>query len=231
MALGGTGQRSCDGGGRSRAAGRESYGLGNGGAGLGGDFVRGALPGQHLFKHLPAYFAPFLLAGRFGDEALLLALIGGLVHPQTGGAVVRPAQYGKILIELRQDAQFDIEGLVFGAIPTGQKAGELPRNDGSEMFGEIMVGGGAHRAGIGGEAAGFVEHFLLGLPFEEAALAPFVEILFADGLAGEVIGEEGRDTGDGIEPFEELGAVHVLGEAQVELRAESERQAGDFSFA
>ena len=81
MALGGTGQRSCDGGGRSRAAGRESYGLGNGGAGLGGDFVRGALPGQHLFKHLPAHFTPFLFAGRFRDEALLLALKGGLIHP------------------------------------------------------------------------------------------------------------------------------------------------------
>jgi hypothetical protein len=34
-----------------------------------------------LFKHLPAYFAPFLFASGFGDEALLLAFKGGLIHP------------------------------------------------------------------------------------------------------------------------------------------------------
>ena len=145
--------------------------------------------------------------------------------------MVHPAQDGEVLIELGQDAEFGVEGLVFGTVPTGQEAGELSRNDGGQMFGEIMVGGGAHRAGIGGEVAGFIEHFLLGLPFEKATLAPFVEILFGDGFAGKVTGEHGRDTGDGVEPLEESGAVLVIGEAQVEFRAEGERQAGDFSFA
>ena len=81
MALGGTGQRSCDGGGRSRAAGRESYGLGNGGAGLGGEFVCGALPGQHFCKHALAFFAPFRFVRGGGGEALILAFKGGLLHP------------------------------------------------------------------------------------------------------------------------------------------------------
>jgi len=81
LVLGGTGHRWGGGGGRSRAAGREGFSLGNGGAGFGGELVRGALPGQHLFKHLPAHFTPFLFAGRFRDEALLLALKGGLIHP------------------------------------------------------------------------------------------------------------------------------------------------------
>ena len=80
MALGGTGLGSCDGGGRSRATSREA-GIGNSGAGFGGELVRGALPGQHLFKHLSAHFAAFRFAGRFSDEALLLALKGGLLHP------------------------------------------------------------------------------------------------------------------------------------------------------
>jgi len=46
----------------------------------------------------------FLFAGRFGDEALLLALKGGRLQLQTGGAVFGPAQYGQVLIELGQDA-------------------------------------------------------------------------------------------------------------------------------
>jgi len=79
MALGGTGLGSCDGGGRSRATSREA-GIGNSGAGFGGALVRGALAGQHLFKHLPAYLAPFRFAGRFSNEALLPELKGGLVH-------------------------------------------------------------------------------------------------------------------------------------------------------
>ena len=230
MALGGTGLRSCDGGGRSRATSREA-GIGNSGAGFGGELVRGALPGQHLFKHLSAHFAAFRFAGRFSDEALLLALKGGLLHLQTGGAVVGPAQDSQVLVELGQDAQFGIEGLVFGAVPTRQEAGELPRYDGGQLFGEIMVGGGVHGAGVGGEYAGFVEHFPLGLPFEEAALAPFLEILPGDGLASEVRGEHGRDTGDGIEPVEKFSAILIVGEALVEFHAQSERQAGDFSFA
>ena len=145
--------------------------------------------------------------------------------------MVRPPQDGQVLVELGQDAQLGVEGLVFGAVPTGEEAGELPRNDAGQLFGKIMVGVGALRAGIGGEVAGFIEHFLLGLPFEEAALAPFLEILPGDGLASEVRGEHGRDTGDGIEPVEKFSAILIVGEALVEFHAQSERQAGDFSFA
>ena len=81
MVLSGTGQRWGAGSGSSRTTGGVGCGFGNGDAGFGGEFVRGALPGQHLFEHLPAYFAPFLFTGRFGDEALLLAFKGGLLHP------------------------------------------------------------------------------------------------------------------------------------------------------
>jgi hypothetical protein len=76
LVMEGTGRRWGGVGGRFRSAGRDGFGLGNG-----GERVRSALPGQHLFKHLPAYFAPFLFAGRFGHEALLLALEWGLLHP------------------------------------------------------------------------------------------------------------------------------------------------------
>ena len=86
--------------------------------------------------------------------------------------MVRPTRDLQVLIEPRQDAQFGIEGLIFGP----QEGGELPGNAGGQMCGEIMVGSGAHRAGIGGEFAGGVEHFLLGFRFAEAALAPFEEV-------------------------------------------------------
>jgi hypothetical protein len=55
--------------------------------------------------------------------------------------------------------------------------------------------------------------------------------LFVDGFAGKATGEHGRDTGNGIEPLAEGGAVVVVGEAQIEFRAEGGRQAGDFSLA
>jgi hypothetical protein len=59
------------------------------------------------------------------------------------------------------------------------------------MFGEIMVGGGAHRAGIGGEAAGLVEHFLLGLPFEKLGT-----VLVSGEALGEFIAQGAREAGD-----------------------------------
>jgi hypothetical protein len=69
------------------------------------------------------------------------------------------------------------------------------------------------------------------LPFDEAVVAPFVKILFADGLAGEVTGQEVLDVGGGIKPIEEGVAILVMGEAAVEFIAQGAREAGDFTVA
>jgi hypothetical protein len=58
-----------------------------------------------------------------------------------------------------------------------------------------------------------------------------VEVLQADGLTGEVTGQEVLDHGGGIEPIEEGGAILVAGEALVELIAQEARKAGDFAVA
>jgi hypothetical protein len=62
-------------------------------------------------------------------------------------------------------------------------------------------------------------------------LTPFIEVLFADGLASEVAGQEVLDLGGGIEPVEEDTAILVVGEAAVEFIAHGARETGDFSFA
>ena len=62
-------------------------------------------------------------------------------------------------------------------------------------------------------------------------MAPFIEVLFGDWLAGEVAGQDGLDVGGGIEPIEEGGTVLVVGEAAVEFIAQGAREAGDFTIA
>ena len=81
LILGGTGRSWGAGGGRSRVAGGAGFRVGGGGAGFGGELVRGALAGHHLFKHLLAFLAPFRFVGRGRGEALLFSLKGGLLHP------------------------------------------------------------------------------------------------------------------------------------------------------
>ena len=81
LILGGTGRSWGAGGGRSRAAGGVGCRMGGGGTGFGGELVRGALAGHHLFKHLLTFLAPFgFIRGGGGGEALLLAFKGGLLH-------------------------------------------------------------------------------------------------------------------------------------------------------
>ena len=62
-------------------------------------------------------------------------------------------------------------------------------------------------------------------------MAPFIEVLFGDWLAGEVAGQDDLDVGGGIEPIEEGGTVLVRGEAAVEFIAQGARETGDFTVA
>jgi len=141
------------------------------------------------------------------------------------------AQGDDVLREAAQDAQLAADGFVVRAVPTGEGGGVPDGHGGGHAVQEPAVGGGVQFLGIGGEVADVFEQVLTGLPFEEAALAPFIEVLFADGFASEVAGQEVLDVGRGIEPVEEDAAILVVGEAEVEFIAQGARETGDFSFA
>jgi hypothetical protein len=155
-------------------------------------------------------------AGRFpgigcGRSALLfLPIKEQLLHFQAGGGLVVAPQDSEVLIEAAQVAQFDAESRIVAAVPAGEG---VPFAIGVGQFG------------------GFGEQILAGLPVEEAGLAPFMEILLTDRLAGKVAGQEGFDIGGGIEPIEKGGVVLVPGEAAVEFIAPGARETGDFTFA
>jgi len=192
---------------------------------------------------LPLPRRPRFVIGARLDGGLVPGLGGGLgarLRPAVGGGrlhflsfreLVDPVQGGKVPGEGVQDAQLDAEGFVVAAIPAGEEVGVTNGEEGDQISDQIAGGGGVGFGGIGGQRSGLLEKLLAGLRFDEAALAPFVEVLFGDGLAGEVAGQDGLDVGRGIEPLEEGGAVLVGGEALIEFDAEGGGQAGDFTFA
>jgi len=178
-----------------------------------------------------AFFVPFLVS-RLGVGALLLFPAGGCrLYFLSFRDLVDPVQGGEVPGEGMQGAQLDSEGFVVPVIPAGEEGGVTNGQEGDQVPDQIAAGGGVGFGGIGGQFTGLLEEFLAGLRFDEAAVAPFVEILFGDGLAGKVAGQDDLDVGGGIEPIEEGSAVLVGGETLVEFSAESEGQAGDFSFA
>ena len=98
-----------------------------------------------------------------------------------------------------------------------------------EAIGEVAVGEAGEFGGVGGEFAGVFEEFLGGEPVEEAAVIPFGEILGADGDAVEMLGEDGLDFGETIQPFDEFHAGFAVVETLVELVAKVVGEAGDFA--
>ena len=100
-----------------------------------------------------------------------------------------------------------------------------------KAVGEVAVGEAGELGGVGGEFAGGFEKILGGEPVEEAAIVPFGEVLGANRDAGEMLGEEGLDFGEGVEPLNEFHAGFAVVEALVELVAELVRETGDFAGA
>jgi hypothetical protein len=91
----------------------------------------------------------------------------------------------------------------------GAETGEIPG-----VFGEVFVAG---------------EGFLFLLPAFEAAGAPLGEVLFANGHAIELGGEDFFDAHEAVEPGEDVGGGLVVFEAAVELFADGFGEAGDFA--
>ena len=79
--------------------------------------------------------------------------------------------------------------------------------------------------------AGVFAQIAPGEPFLETALAPFAQVLLADGDAGEVGLHDLLDLGQGVEPGEQLGAWLGAIEAFIQLVADKAGEAGDFAVA
>jgi hypothetical protein len=137
--------------------------------------------------------------------------------------------------EAGQGAEFLGEGLGDFAVPMVEEGGVAAGEDGGEMVdeaGAVLVGSGLREfGGVHGQVLGLTEELGVNLPGKEAAGAPFAEVLFADGVAVELGGEDGLDLGEGVEPGEEGLARLGVGEAVVELGAKGFGEAGDFAVA
>ena len=75
----------------------------------------------------------------------------------------------------------DAEGFVVPVIPSGEDGGITNGQEGDQVPDEIAAAGGVAFGGIGGHIAGLFEEFLTGLGFDEAAVAPFIEVCLVTG--------------------------------------------------
>jgi hypothetical protein len=181
--------------------------------------------------------APGLLVAFFG----YLALFGGfgfeegkafLVQGKAARVEVAAAEGDNIAGQAVETAEFGV-GVIGGlgeGVSGGGEAEEEPVEDMVEDLGVVgRLGVSGIGIGIFGERVDEFEDFLVEFPVAEAVLGPVVEVLFGDGFSVQVLGEDGLDFGEGIEPGEDgmvrLGVV----EAAVDLVAERAWEASDFT--
>src|SRR5215831_16931269 len=81
------------------------------------------------------------------------------------------------------------------------------------------------------EVAGELEGVLADLPIAETAVAPFGEVLGADGRPPELGAEDVLNLGERVEPREERFGLFAFGEADVNLLVEFGGEASDFPGA
>jgi hypothetical protein len=110
-----------------------------------------------------------------------------------------------------------------GGVVKGEPAGEFV----GEEAGQGVVAEGFFVVEVAGQGEGIAARE----PVAVAAVFPLGEVGGGDGLGGEVGGEDGLDFREGVEPLEEGRARLVVEEAVVELVADGEGEAGDFSGA
>ena len=150
--------------------------------------------------------------------------------PGTVGAAL---EAGDVAVEAVQQVkageEVGVEGTFEGHF--AQEDGVAGGDGVGEAVGEVAVGEAGEFGGVGGEFAGVFEEFLGGEPVEEAAVVPFGEVLGADGDAGEMLGEEGLDFGEAVQPLDEVHAGFAVVEALVELVAKRAGETGDFAGA
>jgi hypothetical protein len=178
-----------------------------------------------------------LQAELFGGEAALLQGLGVLGGPLL--ALVVEAGLGMVAPTLAGEGAGEVE--------EGGEGGGVVRRGGGGLLeagaqGEGDEGGEAVGEGgialVGLEAVGALEEAVEGLagllvaePVGKAAEFPVGEVLLGDGGAGEFGGEDGLNGGEGVQPVDEELLALALVQAVVELVANSEGEAGDFTGA
>jgi len=111
------------------------------------------------------------------------------------------------------DMGFATEALNHGGQNDGHGGGEAVGDGG--LFGFLEeIGGGIHLA------AEPETVFSMAQPGLETALAPFGEVLVADGAIAKMFREDGVDLGEAIEPGEDNGAGFAVVEALVKFVAD-----------
>jgi len=149
------------------------------------------------------------------------------------GVVGFPLEGGDIGAELAEAALAGVRVVVrvFGGEGLDGDGGVVKGEPAGELVGEGAGQGVVAEGFFVVEVAGQGEGIAAGEPVGVAAVFPLGEVGWGDGLGGEVGDEDGEDLGEGVEPLEEGRAWLVVEEAAVELVADGDGEAGDFSGA
>ena len=145
----------------------------------------------------------------------------GVAHLGADGALVIAAEAGEFAGEVAELAE-----ALFGIFDRAQGLdvkGEFGGHDGGDVFGDGDAVAGqveSEFGGLLGGPAGLFAQELVAGPIEVAAVAPLGEVLGADGMAGELFGNEFLDFGEFVQPFEDGWAAFAVFEAGVELFAD-----------
>ena len=137
------------------------------------------------------------------------------------GALVVAAEAGEFAGE-----QSELAEMLFGVFDGSQGMdvnGKLGGHDGGDVFsdGDAFAGGvQAEFGGLLGGPAGLFAQKLMANPFDIAAFTPFGKVLWADGKAGELFGDDFLDFGQLVEPGDEGFAEFAVFEAAVEFFAD-----------
>ena len=183
---------------------------------------------------LAAFFGigRLLGGGVLGGE---LASVAFILADQLTGAMVIAAEIGELLLDITEigPALFGVR--VFIEHGLGE-ADEFDRDHGGEMVAERLGAGGLVDGlgdgldlldELGAEDAGFLE----AEPVLMAALAPFGEVLFGDGVAIEIFFEDFLNFFGSVEPGDDFGAGLAVFEASAEFMAIVFGETGDFAGA
>jgi len=168
-------------------------------------------------------------------EELLGGFLPGLVEAffldlDAAGVEVAAAEADDVLGEETEGfASFFKFGRGLG-LPVHRGLGVVEGEEAEKGIGKA-IGGPGEIAGVGGQFAGLLEELLVAEPFAVAALFPFGEVLGADGAAAEVVGEDGLNFGDFVEPFGDLDGGLASIEELIGFFAKGTGQMGDFAFA
>lgn len=163
-----------------------------------------------MFKGFDLGF-PLFAAEEVATEALVIAADAGEFTGDLSEFV--PAFFG--VADFMEGVHVGHE---FGGDHVGDEFGEI---DFAFVSTEVV--------GLFGGGTDLGADFLVAEPIDVAAFFPFGEVLLADGVSGELGGDEFLDFGESVEPLGEDFAFFAVFEAPIKLFTDVFGKAGDFS--